>query len=94
MSDFKYTPNSNGKFEFEFAKEIGLNKENSDRISHRFALNTIKSFADTFGVTDEKMTLEGNIPTFVKLLGDVLFEYEDIIIEYKTSNHLPENLRD
>ena len=93
MSDFKHTPNSTGIFEFEFSKEIGQNKENSDRISHRFALNKIKSFAGTFGVTDEKMVVEGDIPTFVKLLGDILMEYEDIIIEYNKTKHLPANLR-
>ena len=93
MSDFKHTPNSNGKFEFEFEKEIGQNKKHDDRISHKFALNTIKSFTNNFGVTDEPMVLEGDIPTFVKLLADILKEYEDIIIEYNKTKHLPANLR-
>lgn len=94
MKEIKYLPNSNGKYEFDICKEIGQDTKNKYSISHRFAQTTIAGFTDTFGITDERITVEADIPTFVKMLGDVLMEYEELILEYNTSNHLPSNLRD
>ena len=94
MSEFKHLPNSNGKYEFDICKEIGQDTKNKYRISHRFAQTTIAGFTDTFGITDERITVEADIPTFVKMLGDVLMEYEALILEYTNTNHFPSDFRD
>lgn len=87
MSNFQHSPNSNGKFEFELDKSIGKSTENKDRISHRFAKNRIEKFISEFGITDEPVVIESDIPTFVKLLGDILMSYEITFEDFK-SNHI------
>lgn len=79
MSNSKNTSLNSGKSEFMFSKEIGQNYKHRHRFSYAFAENQLTAMVDTFGIKDEPVVLEADIPTFTAMLADILQEYSDLI---------------
>lgn len=71
-----HQPNSNGKFEFEFDKSIGLNFSTNSEYAHQFAANQFQTFKENFGIKDEICVFEADLKTWVALLAGVLEEFE------------------
>lgn len=71
-----HQPNSNGKFEFQFDKEIGQNFSTNSEYAYQFAANQFKAFKDNFGIEDEICVMEADIDTWVALLAGILEEFE------------------
>ena len=76
MSKGIHRPNSNGKFEFQFAREIGKNFTTNSEYAYQFAANQMKTFRETFGIKDEPCVFEADIDTFVAILAGMLEEFE------------------
>lgn len=69
-------PNSDGKFEFQFDKEIGKNFTTNSEYAYQFALNKFNTFRETFGIKDEPCVFEADLDTWVAMLAGILEEYE------------------
>lgn len=69
-------PNSDGKFEFQFDKEIGQNFSTNSEYAYQFAANSFKTFKDTFGIKDEPCVMEADLNTWIAMLAGILEEFE------------------
>lgn len=69
-------PNNDGKFEFQFDKEIGQNFSTNSEYAYQFAVNSFKIFKDTFGIKDEPCVMEADLNTWIAMLAGILEEFE------------------
>ena len=61
MSKIEPNQNFDGKFEFEFAKEIGQKTDGIDTASYQYAKKQLVGFVEIFGIKDEKVVIEACI---------------------------------
>ena len=79
MNKIEPTPNSDGKFEFQFDKSIGQKINHIDPLIYKYAKKQLKGFIETFGIKDEPVVIEADILTFTRLIADLLVDYRKLV---------------
>lgn len=79
MSETIIQENSDEKFEFQFEKKIGENTKYMNHFSYVFAQNVLKPLQDKYGITDQLITIEADIPTLTNMLAGIIKDYGDLL---------------